>query len=162
MMKDFLMKGKKTDNSFVSEFISDSCSEGKLTTKEIVARAHDQIAEIDKKIIEVEQLKKLRSKLTDVISTFDRNKHCGPQIDESLIKFYSVKDKKMAMKICNEVFSYNNMNEIRKAFPHEPEIYCVKQLLEFNILQRHDQKIKAGENFPAFKIFLKDNYEINR
>ena len=156
------MKGKKVDNIFVSNFISESCSQGKLTTDEIVASAQEQINEIDRKIIEVENLKKLRSKLLDVVITFDRNHRNGSQIDEVLINFHRVKDKKIAQRICNQIFGYNNVIEIKKAFPSNEEIYCIKQLLEFNILQRAEETIKAGENFPAFKTFLKENYEVNR
>lgn len=156
------MKGKKVDNAFVSSFISESVAHGKVTTNEIVTRAQDQINEIDQKIIEVENLKKLRSKLLDVVITFDRNHRSGHQLDEVLIKFHAVKDKKIALRICNNIFRYNNVFEIKEAFPSPEEIYCVKQLLEFNILQRAEETIKAGENFPAFKSFLKENYEVNR
>lgn len=156
------MKGKKVDNAFVSNFISESVANGKVTTNEIVARAQDQISEIDQKIIEVENLKKIRSKLLDVVITFDRNHRSGHQLDEVLIKFHRVKDKRMAQRICDNIFRYNNVVEIKQAFPSVEEIYCVKQLLEFNILQRAEETIKAGENFPAFKSFLKENYEVNR
>lgn len=156
------MKGKKVDNSFVSEFISESCSAGKFTPDEIVASASQKIAEIDEKIIEVENLKKLRSKLKDVLIIFDRNQHVGSQLDDVLINFYRVKDKNLAQIICSKIFGYNNVSEIRKAFPSNEETYCIKQLLEFNILQRFEETIKAGENFPAFKSFLKENYEVHR
>lgn len=156
------MKGKKVDNSFVSEYISESCANGKCTPDEIVASAFQKICEIDEKLIEAENLKKMRSKLKDVIIVFDRNRQVGPQLDGVLINFYRVKDKKLAQSICDKIFSYSNVFEIRKAFPSTEEISCVKQLLEFNILQRFEETIKAGENFPAFKSFLKENYEVNR
>jgi hypothetical protein len=156
------MKGKKVDNSFVSEYISESCANGKCTPDEIVKSALAKVCEIDEKIIEVENLKKLRSKLKDVIIVFNRNQQAGPQLDSVLINFYRMKDKKLAQLICDKIFSYSNVSEIRKAFPSTEEIFCVKQLLEFNILQRFEETIKAGENFPAFKSFIKENYEVNR
>ena len=156
------MKGKKIDNAFVSNFISESCAIGKLTTDEIVARAQNQIMEIDQKIVEVENLKKVRSKLLDVVITFDRNRRSGHQLDETLLKFHRVKDKKIAQRVCDNIFRYSNVIEIKQAFSSAEEIFCVKQLLEFNILQRTEETIKAGENYPAFKTFLKENYEVNR
>lgn len=156
------MKGKKVDNHFVSNFISDCCSTGKLTTDEIVASAKSQIDEIDRKIIEVENLKKQRSKLLDVVIVFDRNHRSGSQIDEVLIKFHRVKDKKIAQRICAEIFRYSSVVEIKEAFPRVEEIFCMKQLLEFEVLQRNEDTIIAGKNYPAFKNFLKENYEVNR
>lgn len=156
------MKGKKVDNDFVSTFISESCAVGKTTTNEVVASALEQIKNIDQKIAEVEHLKKIRSKLLDVVIIFDRNHRVGPQIDQVLINFHRVKDKKIAKMICEKIFNYSEMSEIKKAFSADEEIYCLKQLLEFNILQKYEEKIKAGENFSAFKLFLKENYEVHR
>lgn len=156
------MKGKKVDNLFVSDFISNCCETGRVTVDQIAESAKAQMDEIDQKIAEVEDLKKYRSKLLDVLIVFDRNHRHGPQIDQVLVNFHRVKDKRMARTLCEKIFSYSNVHEIKKAFPSTEEIHCVKQLLEFNILQRIEETIKAGENFPAFKNFLKENYEVNR
>jgi hypothetical protein len=156
------MKGKKIDNTFVANFISESVSNGKFTTNEIVNSAKNQIKEIDQKIIEVENLKKIRSKLLDVIIVFDRNYRQKAAIDNNLINFYQIKDKNLASSLCEKVFIKNNLIDFKKNFPSTEEIQCMKQLLEFNILQKTEDIIKAGENFHQFKTFLKENYEINR
>ncbi len=63
------MKGKKIDLDFVSEFINRSIANNCKSPKEIINEAQNQIQEIDNKIIEVERLKILRSKLIDVVSS---------------------------------------------------------------------------------------------
>jgi len=66
------MKGKKTDNEFISSFIADCCSEGKFSINEFICEANRQIKDIEEKIIEVEKLKKRRLKLADVIFAFTK------------------------------------------------------------------------------------------
>jgi hypothetical protein len=98
------MKGKKVDNVFVSNFISESCANGKFTTNEIAGSALEKIRDIDIKLIEIDNLKKLRSKLCDVLIVFDRNDKACAQLDEALINFYCVKDKRLSQIICDNIF----------------------------------------------------------
>lgn len=65
------MKGKKIDKEFVSDFIKECIKNNKITPSEFISEARFQISEIDNKIIEVVKLKPLRSKLLDVISSFE-------------------------------------------------------------------------------------------
>ncbi len=64
-------KGKKIDHEFVSEFIQKCVKENKKTSKEIVLEAKEIIKKIDKQLIKINELKKKRSKLLDVIGSFD-------------------------------------------------------------------------------------------
>ena len=67
------MKGKKVDNEFLSKFINECLNENINSSNDIVNLAKDKILSIDNKIKEVENLKLLRSKLLDVIYTFDKS-----------------------------------------------------------------------------------------
>jgi hypothetical protein len=66
------MKGKKVDTEFLSYFISECIKKNKVITEDIIQEAKEEITNIDSKIKEVEKLKILRSKLIDVIHTFEK------------------------------------------------------------------------------------------
>ena len=60
------MRGKKVDNDFISSFIENSINDGCVSIDSILTKVNNQINDIDQKIIETENLKKIRSKLLDV------------------------------------------------------------------------------------------------
>ena len=66
------MRGRKTDSEFVAEYIAKSIAEGKFNSYEIVLAAKAELADIDAKIKEVEELRKKRSKIQDVIFSFEK------------------------------------------------------------------------------------------
>ena len=66
------MRGKKSDPDFVVNFIEDCCKKGKTSSYEIIDEAKKQIKDIDDKIKEVEYLRKVRSKIHDVIFSFEK------------------------------------------------------------------------------------------
>lgn len=155
------MRGKKVDTDFISTFINEACLQGKNTPEEIVVYAQQKINDIDIKIIEAEKLKKERSKLMDVSIVFKRNKRKENRLDEVLLNFYLIKDKNIAASILSKVFQCSNMEQVKNICSSEDEKFCIKQLLEFKIIQRFGDVIIAAEHYQDFKNFLKENYEIS-
>lgn len=66
------MKGKKRDSEYISLFISESIKLGFSTPSEILNRAEVLINSIDEQIKEIENSKKIRSKLLDVTEVLKR------------------------------------------------------------------------------------------
>jgi hypothetical protein len=67
------MRGKKVDNEFISIFIEESIKEGDISLAALMLRVDSQLNNIDRKIKEVEELKKIRTKLLDVKSFIGKN-----------------------------------------------------------------------------------------
>lgn len=60
------MRGKTPDNKFICNFLQNCAAEGKSSVEEIINFLNISLSEIDKKIIEAEDAKKIRPKLLDV------------------------------------------------------------------------------------------------
>ena len=67
------MRGKKVDSEFISNFIEESIKEGDMSLATLMLKVNCQINSIDQKIKEVEELKKIRSKLLDVKDFIGKN-----------------------------------------------------------------------------------------
>jgi L-cysteine desulfidase len=65
------MKGKKKDHEFISQFIQQSAQQGCTTPIAILAKAKKSVEQIDQEIRAMVDKKILRSKLLDVIETFE-------------------------------------------------------------------------------------------
>jgi tRNA U34 5-carboxymethylaminomethyl modifying enzyme MnmG/GidA len=101
-----MMKGKKSDPGFISFFISECVQAGLETPAEIVARAKKQIADIDEEIKAVETAKITRSKLLDVISSFE--KPVKDKAEEAkLLAFFDLKYHDICKSICETVKTMN-------------------------------------------------------
>lgn len=95
------MKGKKADNEFVSQYISQCLLENKLSQYEIYEKAQNEIVEIDQKIKEAEELKKKRSKLLDVVERFSDEKKCKKEID--ILKLFNITNKSLCQVIWHTI-----------------------------------------------------------
>src|SRR5271167_4071933 len=92
------MRGKKIDAEFVSEFIVD-CAKRKITNPaDVVKEAENEIAIIDQKIKEVEALKKVRSKLVDVISALSVEIKDKSE-DKKALSFYQLSNIQSAQAV---------------------------------------------------------------
>jgi len=68
------MKGKKFDYEFLSEYMDECIEQGYTTANDMCELAKNEVIEIDHAIREVEEKKKRRSKLLNVIEEFDKKK----------------------------------------------------------------------------------------
>jgi hypothetical protein len=67
------MRGKRIDKEYISSFIESSVMDGKSSLPDLLEEVSRQIGNIDKKIKEVEFLKKERTKLLDVKEFLGKN-----------------------------------------------------------------------------------------
>jgi hypothetical protein len=68
------VRGKKINNEFVSNFVLECVAIGKTSKEEISEIAKQKIDQIDEYIKTAEELKKTRSKLHDVLLSFEGRK----------------------------------------------------------------------------------------
>lgn len=137
------MKGKKNDSEFVSEFITLCINEGINSSEDILKKAVIKINNIDSKIKEVEKLKILRSKLLDVVSTFEKPQVSKKNDEIKILSFFKIQNPHICKLICDIVKNKSSKLEsfYNKNFPPQDIIFCVKQLLDAKII------VKTGDYF---------------
>jgi hypothetical protein len=150
------MKGKKSDPSFISFFISECVQAGLETPDEIVARAKKKIAEIDEEIKAVEVAKKTRSKLLDVISSFQ--KPVKDKTEEAkLLPFFDLKYPDLCKSICERVKTMTEIDRDQETFDNNTN-FIIKQLLECQVLSRKIERsadcIFQGPRFDEYMKFV--------
>jgi hypothetical protein len=145
------MKGKKSDPVFVAEFIRASVDLGIVTPDDIVSRAQKLIVKIDEEIRAVEDSKKTRAKLLDVISAFEN--HRKDKMGEmKLLSFFSLEDQPTCKFICDMVKLKPLSLEEQRLDPDA--LFAIKQLLEAKILLRAGDTIDRGERFDEYMTFV--------
>lgn len=150
------MKGKKADSNFVSSFIEDCIGRSIYLTDDILGSAKDKILEIDYKIKEVEELKKLRSKLLDVVEALsEKNKNV---INPNILNLFKVKDKNLSKTICELVKLQPASEEAIKNIGSTTEDinFCIKQLIDLRVLNKNGKFISKGDMFSVYleKVFI--------
>jgi Fic family protein len=96
------MRGKKSDQTFVAEFISECVQHGIETPDEIIQDAKKKIEQIDQEIRAIDAKKILRSKLIDVILTFEKQVKTTSE-DAALLPFFKLEYPGMCKFICDIV-----------------------------------------------------------
>lgn len=145
------MKGKKVDIDFLSQYISKCISKNIISSEDIGKTAKNEIDFIDEKIKEVENLKILRSKLLDVVATFNKSiKNSRNEI--KLLSFYKISNKKLSTVICNSIKKCTlNINNLSIDDYSEFDImFCIKQLLEYKIIYRIEDNLLKGDMFDEY------------
>lgn len=146
-----MMRGKKSDPEFVSRFIQESVKVGAETPQAIAKRAREQIEQIDVEIRAVEAKKTVRSKLLDVVSSFET-----PDKDKTkeaaLLSFFEISNQEKCKSICD-------MLKIANILPVHSEIgaehnFCTKQLIGANIVNRIGDVLVRGERFDEYMKFV--------
>lgn len=149
------MRGKKSDSAFIAEFITESVQKGMETPDQIVQRAKEEITQIDEEIKAIEAKKLRRSKLLDVILNFE--KIAKDKSEEArLLPFFSIQYPDKCKEIC--IFLKD-----AKSLPLDwgvrgesdaIRVYCLKQMLERQIILRKDSSIVPGERFDEYWKFV--------
>lgn len=148
------MRGKKSDSAFVAQFITESVQEGMETPDQIVQRAKDQIAQIDEEIRAIEAKKIVRSKLLDVILSFE--KPSKSKADEAkLLPFFSLEYPDVCKHLC-EVIKKQPIyaTNVYSGVVDPKSIFAIKQLLERRIIAREGDKLVCGEKFDEYMRFV--------
>lgn len=149
------MKGKKIDTDFVAEFIGNCAALGKNLPEDICNEAKIKIENIDLKIKEVEDLKKMRSKLNDVIITLGK-KVIDKSVDKIILGFYQISNLSNAFVLCDLVAdSPIDIKSIDKN-----NSFIIKEMLAANILSRFNNTLIQGELYQDFiDFFNKRNFK---
>lgn len=146
------MRGKKVDNEFVSDFITNCIKSGIDTPESILAAAQTEINEIDKLIRKVEDKKKRRAKLLDVASSFEK-----PKVDKSeakVLSFFKIENPHICYFICQSLKKGPfNLNEVKSEYQMLDIIFCVKQLIEHKIVSKSGPFLLRASEFESYMKF---------
>lgn len=149
------MRGKKTDPSFIAEFIQESVQSGIETPDQIVQRAKDMIEQIDEEIRLIEKKKVVRSKLLDVISSFEKQTKDKSQ-EAKLLPLFNLEYPETCKYLC-EVIQKQPIPADPKLYStvNDPKnIFAVKQLLERKIISREGNQLVRGDRFDDYMKFV--------
>lgn len=144
------MRGKSVDVEFVASFVQDCIVQGKTTPGDICEEAIRRISEIDDQL-------KLRTKLVDVLSHFNYKK----KITEAKKEVIDLKkiNKTISSDIMALVSDEVPMTQLMSKFEKFNEAYkkdimfTFKQLLSSNILSRTDSgNIVKGNNYELYAV----------
>lgn len=156
------MKGKKIDTEFISNFIEQCIKCGLFSTAEMLSAANDKIEYIDFQIKEVEKLKIIRSKLLDVVSTFDKSVK-DKSSEKKVLEFLNISHPHIAKIICDMLCELPI--SIQNIKMHEQYcddmIFCIKQLQDNNIVSRVGDSLIRGELFTQYYDYLNQDYKKN-
>jgi hypothetical protein len=155
------MRGKKSDSEFISEFITQCVTTGIDTPELIVNYAKNIICGIDEEIKRIEQKKIYRSKVLDVINTFEKTENKNKLEEAKLLSFYKLSHPEICKDICFSLKEAKSLPALSwasfgdNAAEHN---FCVKQLLEFKVLAKIGDALLRGDKFEEYLKFLtKDN-----
>lgn len=149
------MRGKKADPEFLSNFITKCIGINKTSQEEIVQTAKQEINIIDQKIIEVEKLKLLRSKLLDVISVFEKTEITHKE-EAKILSFFRLQHPKICKYIC-DLLKKESIKIDRvyiNEFPKSDIMFCVKQLQEYKVISKVGDYLIRGYKFDDYIKFV--------
>lgn len=149
------MKGKKVDTEFLSNFIAKCVQQGIYSPEEMVNSAKTKISNIDDKIKEAESLKLIRSKLLDVIYTFEKPIKNRKE-EARILCFFDIKNQHICKFICDSLKNKStNINDLKHPSYASPDVvFCIKQLLEYKVISRVGDCVLRGESFDEYMKFV--------
>jgi len=154
------MRGRKIDSEFLSQFITECISNNKTSTDQIIDCARTQIESIDQKIKEVERLRLKRSKLLDVILTFEKSDNTRKSNESKVLSFFKIQNPHICKFICD------NMKEsaikleslYNRGYSIQDIVFCIKQLIEHKVISKAGDYLLRGELFQEYlKFVLQDS-----
>ena len=147
------MRGKKSDPEFVAKFIQECVQNGFETTEEITKFAKHLINQIDEDIKEIENKKVKRSKLLDVISSFEETKRDKSR-DAKLLPFFELKYPEACHYLCGLLKELSSISTHSSGEVLPDVRFSIKQMLEAKIIEREDDQIMPGERFDEYMTFV--------
>lgn len=157
------MRGKKIDTEYVAKFVGECVKKNRTTSEEICEEAKKLIELIDKKIIEAEELKKTRSKLSDVLISFDETKKDLSK-DKVILDFHKINSKIisgailefMNQNVCSIKFFIDNLK--KRMYNEEDVNFTIKQMIELDIVVKNEKVLGKGARYSDFYSFMKECY----
>lgn len=147
------MRGKKTDPAFVSSFIQECVQNGFETPEQITKQAKHLINQIDADIQEVEKKKIKRSKLLDVIASFEEAKRDKSE-DAKLLPFFELKYPEACQHLCGLLKKLSSVSTNLSGEVPLDVRFSIKQLIEAKVIDRIGEQLVQGERFEEYMIFL--------
>lgn len=152
------MRGKKSDQAFVAEFISEAVQRGIETPEEIIQDAKKKIAQIEEEIRAIEAKKILRSKLLDVVLMFEKQTK-ETSNDAKLLSFFKLDYPHHCKLICEWVKSkpidIGEKFQVLGSGENDPHMkYSIKQLLECKVLSRNGNQVTRGDRYDEYMTFV--------
>jgi len=128
------------------------------TPIEIADRARTLIQEIDEEIKKVEKRKIMRSKLLDVISTFDKPIKTSNLEEVRALSFFKIQNPAVCKRICDALKKAPSTIEMLAVGSSvEDVMFCVKQLLEHKVIHKSSNLFLRGDMFEEYlKFVLRD------
>lgn len=154
-----MMRGKKIDTEFLSNFIIKCVSRNKPSQEQIVELAKSEIAEIDSQIKEVEKLRIIRSKLLDVVSTFEKTTVSHKE-EAKILSFFRIQNPKICKFICDILKDKTvKVDALQsKEFQFTDIVFCIKQLIEHKVVSKVGDHLLKGDMFDEYaKFVLREN-----
>jgi hypothetical protein len=149
------MRGKKADPEFLSSFIAKCIGLNKTSQDEIVQTAQQEINFIDQKIIEVEKMKLLRSKLLDVISVFSKTETSHKE-EAKILSFFHIQHPRICKYICSFLKKGSTKMDMLYVteFSKSDIMFCVKQLQEHKVISKVGDHLIRGDKFDDYIKFV--------
>jgi len=150
------MKGKKSDPIFISQFIREAVQAGDETSPQMVERAKSIINQIDEELKGIEAKKIKRSKLLDVINSFEQSSIKDKTEEAKRLDFFKLQEPVICKEICQLLKKQISLPiTYWKTFSNAIQYnYCIKQLLEINDVIRVNDQLKCGERFDDYMQFV--------
>jgi hypothetical protein len=155
------MRGRKKDSEFLCDFISSCVKNGKTSSDDITAEAKTIISDIDGKIIEVEKLKLIRSKLLDVVLFFDKTIVQGNQLSKEakILSLFKIPNQNICKFICNNIKkSATKISDLQKSSFNIADLnFSIKQLLDNKVILKTNETLLKDEYFNDYmKLVLRE------
>ncbi len=149
------MRGKKADPEFLSNFINKCIGLNKTSQEDIVKTAQQQINDIDSKIIEVEKLKVIRSKLLDVINVFEKEVPSHKE-EAKILSFFNIQHPQICKYICTFLKKGSTRMDVLYVteFSKSDIMFCIKQLQEHKVISKVGDHLIRGDKFDDYIKFV--------
>lgn len=150
------MRGKKIDSEFLSEFISNCVTLGFETPELIVNHAESLITNIDEEIKRVEQQKIFRSKLLDVVTTFNKPNTASKSEEAKVLPLFKIQNFTICKEICDKikdkVMTVQDFSHLK--YNITDVLFCIKQLIEHKVLSKSGNHLLKGDLFAEYMKFV--------
>lgn len=149
------MRGKKIDNEFLGEFIQECVQLGIDSPEEMVQKAKLQIAAIDEAIREVELKKVKRSKLLDVITSFEKETKSNKVEEAKMLPFFKLSHPNICKRISEYLMKIPvNVKVLTNNELELDVLFSIKQMIECKIISKVGEHIVRGEMYEDYRTFV--------
>lgn len=150
------MKGKKTDFNFINSFVEECISKNLFSSEDFLKEANNQIMAIDLKLKEIDNLKKLRSSLLDVVHVFNlEKKDTRKAEDAEILGIFNLPHKNICFFICKKIkLKPVSLKNLKSSFEEEDLFFALKKMIENKIVYKQGDYILRGSLYDKFMSYF--------